>query len=164
MVFRITVCCRCSVAQSCPTLCNPMNCSTPGLPVPHHLPEFAQLHVHWISDAIQPSHLLSPSSPFAFSLSQNRYPFQRVSSWHQAAKVLELSISPSNEYSGLISFKIHWFDLLAVQETLKSLYGTTVVKHQFFGTWPSLRSKSYNCTWLLFPFFRLTISSQSGSP
>ena len=56
-------CCCCSVTKSCPTLCDSMDYSTPGLPVPHHLPEFAQVHVHWIGDAIQPSHLLSPSSP-----------------------------------------------------------------------------------------------------
>ena len=59
-----------SVAQSCPALCNPMDCSMPGLPVPHHLPEFAQVHVHCISDAIQPSHPLTFSSPSALSLSQ----------------------------------------------------------------------------------------------
>ena len=75
------------------------------------------------TDAIQPSHPLLPPSPFAFSLSQHQDLFQRVSSWHQVAKVLELqlSISPSNEYSGLMSFRIDWFDLVAVQGTLKSL-------------------------------------------
>ena len=60
-------CCCCSVAQSCPTLCDPMDCSTPGLPGPHHLPEFAQIHVHCIGDAIQPSHPLTPS-PSALNL------------------------------------------------------------------------------------------------
>ena len=58
------ICC-CSVTKSCPTLCDPMDCSTPGLPVLHYLPEFAQVHVHWVDNAIQPSHPLSPSSPFA---------------------------------------------------------------------------------------------------
>ena len=78
-----------SVAQSCPPLCDPMDCSTPGLPVHHQLPEFTQTHVHWVSDAIQPSHpLLSPSSP-AFNLSQHQGLFKWVSSSHQAAKVLE---------------------------------------------------------------------------
>ena len=67
-------CCCCSVAQSCLTLCDPMDCSTPGLPVPHHLPEFAQ--VHCIGDAIQPSHPLMPSSPFTLSLSQHQGLFQ----------------------------------------------------------------------------------------
>ena len=115
-----------SVAQSCPTLCDPMDCSTPGLPVHHQLPEFTQTHVHWVSDAIQPSHpLLSPSPP-AFNLSQHQGLFQWVSSSHQVAKVLELQLTTEasvlpNEYSGLISFRIDWLDLLAVQGTLKSL-------------------------------------------
>ena len=65
-----------SGAQSCPTLCDPMDCSTPGFPVLHHLPELAQTHVHSVSDAIQPSHPLSPPSPPAFSLSQHQGLFQ----------------------------------------------------------------------------------------
>ena len=78
-----------SVAQSCPTLCDPMDHSTPALPVHHKLPEFTQTHVHWLSDAIQPSHpLLSPSPP-ALKLSQHQGLFQWVSSLHQVAKVLE---------------------------------------------------------------------------
>ena len=79
-----------SVAQSCPTLCDPMDCSTPGFSVCQQLPELAQIDVHRVGDAIQPSHhLLSPSS-LAFNLSQHQGLFQRVSSFHQAAKVLEL--------------------------------------------------------------------------
>ena len=114
--------CCCSGAQSYMTICNPMNCSTSGFPVLHHLLEFAQTHVSWISDAIQPSHPLSPPSPPSLSLSQHQGVFQWVSSSHQVAKVLEpcFSISPSNKYSGLISLRIEWFDLLAVQGTLKS--------------------------------------------
>ena len=81
-----------SVAQSCPTLCNPIDCSTPGLPVHHQLPELTQTHVHRVSDAIQPSHpLLSPSPP-AFNLSQHQGLFKWVSSSHQVAKVLELQL------------------------------------------------------------------------
>ena len=81
-----------SVAQSCPTLCDPMDRSTPGLPVHHQLPEFTQTHVHWVSDAIQPSHpLLSPSPP-AFNLSQQQGLFKWVSSSHQLAKVLEFQL------------------------------------------------------------------------
>ena len=111
----------CSVAQSCPTLCDPMGCSTPGFPVLHHLPEFAQTHVHWVSNAIQPSHpLLSPSPP-VFNLSQQQSLFQWVGSSIRWPKYWSFSISLSNQYSGLISFRIDWFDLLAVQETLKSL-------------------------------------------
>ena len=77
------------VTQSCLTLCDPMNCSTPGLPVYHQLPEFTQTHVHWVNDAIQPSHPLSSPSPPAINLSQHRGLFQWVRSSHQVAKVLE---------------------------------------------------------------------------
>ena len=79
-----------SVAQSCPTLCDPMNCSTPGLPVHHQLLEFTQTHVHWVGDAIQPSHPLSSPSPPALNLSQNQGLFQWVSSSRDEAKALEL--------------------------------------------------------------------------
>ena len=78
-----------SVTQSCPTLCDPMNCSTQGLPVHHQLPEATQTHVHWVSDAIQPSHPLSSPSPPALNLSQHQGLFKWVSSSHQVAKVLE---------------------------------------------------------------------------
>ena len=81
-----------SVAQSCPTLCDPMNLSMPGLPDHHQLPEFTQTHVHWVSDAIQPSHpLLSPSSP-APNPSQHQSLFQWVNSSHEVAKVLEFQL------------------------------------------------------------------------
>ena len=102
-----------------------MDCSMPGLPVHHQFPEFTQVHVHWVHDAIQPSHPLSTPSPPTFNLSQHQGLFKWVSPAYQVAKVLELqfsfSISPSNEYSGLISFRIDWLDLLAVQGTVKSL-------------------------------------------
>ena len=107
-----------SVAQSCTTLCNPMECGTPGLPVHHQHPEFTQTHVHWVNDIIQPSHLLSyPSSP-AFKLSQHQGLFKWVSS--SVAKVRwpkywSFNISPSNEHSGLTSFRMDWLDLFAVQ-------------------------------------------------
>ena len=81
-----------SVAQSCLTLCDPMDRSTPGLPVHHQLPEFAQTHVHWVGDAIQPSHPLSSPSPPAFNLSQHQGLFHSVSSLHQVAKVLEFQL------------------------------------------------------------------------
>ena len=81
-----------SVAQSCPTLCDPMNHSTPGLPVHHQLPEFTQTHVHWVSDAIQPSHPLSSPSPPAPSPSQHQGLFQWVNSSHEVAKVLEFQL------------------------------------------------------------------------
>ena len=81
-----------SVTQSCPTLCDPMNCSTPGLPVHHQLPEFTQTHVHWVGDAMQPSHPLSSHSPPALNLSQHQGLFRWVSSSYQVAKVLEFQL------------------------------------------------------------------------
>ena len=113
-----------SLPQSCPTIWDPMNRSMPGLPVHHQLPEFTQTHVHWVSDAIQPSHLLSSPSPLTFNLFQHQGLFKWVSSSYQVAKILDFSFSlnPSKEYSGLISFKMDWFDPLAVQGTLKSLF------------------------------------------
>ena len=118
-----TSCCCCSVAQSCPTLCDPMDCSTPGLPIPHHLPEFAQVHVHCIGDAVQLSHPPMPSSPSALNLSQHQGFLQWVICSYQMLKILELQLQhhPSNEYSGLISFRMAWLGLFAVQGTLKSL-------------------------------------------
>ena len=95
-------------SQLCVTLCYPMDCSLLGFPVLHCLLEFAQTHVHWVDDAIQPPHHLSPTSPPALNLSQHQVTFPIF------------SISSSNIYSWLISFRIDWFDL-AVQGTLKSL-------------------------------------------
>ena len=112
-----------SVAQSCPTLCDPMNHSTPGLPVHHQLPEFTQTHVHRVSDAIQPSHPLSSPSPPAPNPSQHQGLFQWVNSSHEVAKVLEFQLQhQSFQWTpGLISFRMDCSDLLAVQGTLKSL-------------------------------------------
>ena len=96
----------------------------PGFPVFfHYLLQFVQTHVHWVYDAIQPSHLLLPPSPSALNLSQHWGLFQRVSSSHQVAKVLEFQLQSQsfNKYSGLISFRMEWLELLAVQATLKGL-------------------------------------------
>ena len=82
----------CSVTQSCSTLCDPIDCSTPGLPVHHQLPESTQIHAHWVGDAIQPSHLPSSPSPPAFNLSQHQGLFQSINSLHQVAKVLEFQL------------------------------------------------------------------------
>ena len=111
-----------SVAQSCPTLCDPMDCSAPGFPVHHELLEFTQTHVHWVGDAIQPSHpLLSPFPP-TFNLSHHQV-FSNESvlciRWPKYWS-FSFSIRPSNEYSGLISSRMGCLDLLAVQGTLKS--------------------------------------------
>ena len=112
-----------SVTQSCPTLCDPMNHTMPGLPVHHQLPEFTQTHVHRVSDAIQPSYpLLSPSLPVP-------NPSQHQSFSNESTLCIRwpkywsfgFSISPSNDYSGLISFRTDWLDLLAVRGTPKSL-------------------------------------------
>ena len=113
--FIIEIICYCSIIQLCLTLCDAMVCSTPCLPISHHLPELAQVHVYCISNAIQPSHPLMPSSPSALNLSQHQGLFQGVV-WS-----FSFSISPSGEYSGLISLKIDQFDLPAVQGTLRSL-------------------------------------------
>ena len=125
-----------SVTPSCPTLCDPMNCSTPGFPVLHCLPEFAQIYVHW---AMMPSNHLILSCPLLFLPSI--FPSIRVFSNESALLIrwpnyrhFNFNISPSNEHSGLISFRMDWLDLLAVQGTLKSLLNITVQKHQFFGT------------------------------
>ena len=110
-----------SVTQSCQILCDHMDCSMPSFPVHHQLLEPTQTHVHWVGDAIQPSHPLSSPSPPALSLSQHQGLFQWVSSSNQVAKVLELQHQSFSEYSGLVSFRMDWLDLLVVQGTLKSL-------------------------------------------
>ena len=112
-----------SVDQSCPTLCDPMNRSTPGLPVHHQLPEFTQTHVHWLGDAIQLSHPLSSPSPPAPNPSQHQSLSNELTLRMRWPKYwsFSFSISPSNEHPGLISFRTDWLGLLAVQGTLKSL-------------------------------------------
>ena len=112
-----------SVAQLCPTPCNPTNHSTPGLPVHHQLPEFTQTHVHRVGDAIQPSHpLLSPSPlpPIPSSIRVFSSESTLLMRWPKYWS-FSFSISPSNEHPGLISFRMDWLDLLAVQGTHKSL-------------------------------------------
>ena len=134
-----------SVAQSCLTLCDPMNSSILGLPVHHQLPESIQTHVHRFSDAIQPSHPLSSPSPPAFNLSSIR-----VFSNESALRIrwpkywsFSLSISPANEYAGLISFRIDWFDFLAVQDSEESSTTPKFQKHQFSSAQPSLWSNAH---------------------
>ena len=113
-----------SVAQSCLTICDPMNCSTPGLPVHHHLPELTQTHVHRVGDAIQHLILCHP-----LLLLPSIFPSIRVFSRESALRIrwpeywsFSFHISPSNEHPGLISFRMDWLDdLLAVQGTLKNL-------------------------------------------
>ena len=112
-----------SVAQSCPTLCDPINRSTPGLPVRHQLPEFTQTHVHQVGDAIshlilcRPLLLLTPIPPSIRVFSSESALYMRWPKYWS----FSFSINPSNEHPGLISFRMDWLDLLAVQQTLKSL-------------------------------------------
>ena len=113
--------CCCSVAQLCPTLCDPTDCSTPGFSVLHYLLKLAQTHVHRVSDAIQPSHPLVPLLLLPSILPSIRVFSNELALCIRWLKYWSFSISPYNEYSGLIFSRIDWFDLLAVQETLKSL-------------------------------------------
>ena len=112
-----------SVAQSSLTLCDPMDCNTPGLPVHHQLPEFTQTHVHWVGDAIQLSHLCHPLLLLTSIIPRIRV-FSKESvlciRWPRYWR-FNFNISPSNEHPGLISFRMDWLDLLTVQGTLKSL-------------------------------------------
>ena len=112
-----------SVAQSCPTVCNPMNCSTPGLPVHHQLPVFTQTHVHRVGHGIQPSHPMSSPSPPAPNPSQHQSLSNESTLCMRWPKYWNFSfiIIPSKEIPGLISFRMDWLDLFAVQGTLKSL-------------------------------------------
>ena len=112
-----------SVAQSCPILCDPMNRSTPGLPVHHQLPEFTETHIHQVSDAIQPSHPLSPLlllPPIPLSIRVFSNESTLYMRWPKYWS-FSFSIIPSKEIPGLISFRMDWLDLLTVQGTLKSL-------------------------------------------
>ena len=140
-----------SVSQSCPTLCNSMNRSTPGLPVHHQLPEFIKTHIHLVGDAIHPSQPLSSPSPPAPNSSRIRV-FSNESAlcmrWPKYWS-FSFSIIPSKEHLGLISFRTDWLDLLAVQE-LSSVFSNTIVqKHQFFGAQLSSQSNSHIHTWPL---------------
>ena len=156
-----THCCG-SVTWSCSTLCNPMDCSRPGFPVLHYLPELAQTHVHWVSDAIQPSHPLPPSSPFAFNLSQ----YLGLISSEMAVHIrwpkywsFSFSISPPNKYSGLISFGLTGLISLLSKGLSRVFFRTTVWKHWFFGAQPSLCSNSHIHTGLLEKNIALTIQT-----
>ena len=146
-----------SVAQSCPTLCNPMDCSVPDFPVLHHLPEFAQIHVHWIRDAIQPSHPLSPPSPScsqSFPASESFPMSQLFISCGQSIRAsVSASVLPMNIQS--------WFPLkltglisLLAKGLSRVFSSTTVWNHQFFGTQPSLHLQLSHPYTLLFVVVR----------
>ena len=130
-------------------LWDPMNCSTPGFPVHHQLPELAQTHIHWVSDAIQPSHPQSSPSPPAFNLSQHQGLFKWVSSLHQVVKVLELQLQHQS-FQWIIQdwFPVGLTDLmfLLLNGLSRVLSNTTIQKHQFFSIQPSLWSKAHTHT------------------
>ena len=138
-----------SVAHPCPTLCNPIKCSMPGLPVHHQLPEFTQMHIHWVSDAFQPSHpLLSPSPP-ASNLSWHQGLFQGAigkdftSSWQSIGASTLASVLSMNIQDW---FPLGWTGWISLQSKGPSrvFSNTPVQKHQFFGV-----QLSHICTWLL---------------
>ena len=149
--------CCCSVTELCMTLCNPVDCSTSGFPVLHHLLEHAQTHVHWVGDVVQLSYLLSPPSPLALNLSQHQNLFPEPESDSESALHIRwpeywsfsFSISPSNKYSGLISLGLTGLISLQSKGLSRVFSNTTIQKHQFFGTQPSLWSNSHIHTWLL---------------
>ena len=145
-IQNLLLCCCCSFAKSCLTFCEPMDCGTPGFPVLHYLPEFAQ--IHWVSDPIQPSHPMPPSSPPALNLSQQRGLIHWAGSSNQVTKYwsFNFSISHSNENLELISFRINWLQSKGLSEVFSS---TTIQRHQFFSSQSSLWSNSHIHTWLL---------------
>ena len=140
-----------SVAQSCLTLSDSMNCNRPGLPVHHQLPEFTETHVHRVSDAIQPSHPLSSPSPPAPSPSQHQsFPVSQLFAWGgQSTGVSVLtSFLPKNTQDW---YPLEWIGCISLQfkGLSKVFYNTTVQKHQFFGAQPSSQSNSHIHTWPL---------------
>ena len=142
----------CSVPKLCLTLCNSMNCSTPGLPVLHWLPQFAQIQVHWISEAIQWSHPLPPPFPLALSLSQHQDLFQLVGSSHQVAKGIGASALASVlpvDIQGWFPLRLTGLISLLSKGLWRVFSNTTIPKHQFFGAQPSFWFNSHICTWLL---------------
>ena len=135
-----------SVTQSCPTLCDPMDCSTPGLPVHHQLPEPTQIHVHWVGDAIQPSHPLSSPSTSAFNLSQHQVFSKESVLCMRLPKYWSFSFSISLPMNTQDWSPLGWTGWISLQskELSRVFSNTTVQKHQL-----SLSSNSHIHTWLL---------------
>ena len=149
--YNWTLCCCFAVMQSCSTLCVPMDCSTPGCPVLHHLPELVQTHVYWASDAIQPSYPLLPtffSCPQSF-LASGSFPMSQLftSSGQSIGASASASILPKNIHGW---FPLRLTDLISLQSKgLSSVFSsTTIRKHQFFTAQPSLWSNFHIHTWL----------------
>ena len=151
MLSRLSYCC-CLVTKSCPAVFDPMSHNMPGFPVLHYLLEFAQTRVHWLGDAIQPSHPLSPPSPSALSRPQHQGLF--LMSWLFTSGGRSIGASAS---ASVLPMTIQcWFPLwlsglisLLSKGLLRVCSGTTVWKHQFFGAQPSLWSNSHIRIWLL---------------
>ena len=138
-----------SVTQSCPTICDPMNHSTPRLPVHHQLPEFTQTHVHRVSDAIQPSHPLSSPSPPAPNPSQHQsFPMSQLFTWggQSTGPSALASFLPKKSQGGSSSEWTGWISLHS-KGLSRVFSNTTVQKHQFFGAQPSSQSNSHIHTW-----------------
>ena len=136
----------CSVAKSCLTLCDSLDCSAPGFPVLHYLPEFAQIHVHWVSDALQPSHPLLPPAPLALSLSKHQGLSNELAFPIRWPKCWSFSLSPSNKYQGW--YPIGLIGLISLlSKGLSRVFSTTTVrKHRVLGAQPSSWSNSHICT------------------
>ena len=140
-----------SSVQSCPTLCDPMNHSTPGLPVHHQFPEFTQIHIHQVGDAIQASHPLSSPSPPAPNPSQHQSLFQWVNPSHEVDKVLVSALAsflPKKSQGWSPSEWAGWISLQS-KGLLRVFYNTTVQKYQFFGAQLSSQSNTHIHTWPL---------------
>ena len=144
--------CCCSVAKSCLILCDPKNCSTPGFPVLHHLPEFAQTHVHWVSDAIQPSHLLSPLFPSCLQSfpASGSFPMSQLfsSGGQSIGASASASVLPMN-IQGWFLLGLTGLIFLLSKRLPRVFSSTTVWKYQFFSAQPFLWSNDYIHTWLL---------------
>ena len=143
--------CCCPVPQLCLTLCNTMDCSTPGLPVLHHLPESTQTHAYWVSDAIQPSHLQSPlsSCPQYFPASGSFLMNHLFTSDGQNIRALASGSILPVSIQDWFPLGLTGFISLLSKGLSRVFSSTTVWNHQFFGAHPSLWSNSHNCTWLL---------------
>ena len=148
MSLMMPVCC-CSVAQSCPTFCNPMDCSRLGFLVLHHLPEFAKTRVRWFRNAIQPSDFLSSILLLPWVFPSIRVFSNELALYIRWRNYWSFSIRHSNLYSGLISFGLTGLISWLSKTLLRVFSNTTVQRYQFFSTLPFLLSSSHICTWLL---------------
>jgi len=157
--FLDNCCCWSWITKSCLTFCNAIDCSTWGFPVLHYLPEFAQTHatesvMPSISSSVVPFSSCPPAFPASGSFTMSWLFTSGSQTWR-----FSYSISPSSEYSGLISFRINWFDLLAIQGLSRVFSSTPVRRHQFYSTQPSLWCSSHIHTWL--PEKNITLTKQS---